>query len=79
MLIFCSLYGFFSMLTWLPTYLQQARDVAPSQTGIIASLVPWASIPGAILLSMLARRLSNTRPLIVLLAVLGGAARSWSR
>ena len=72
MLIFCSLYGFFSMLTWLPTYLQQARDVAPAQTGIIASLVPWASIPGAILLSMLARRLRNTRPLIVLLAVLGG-------
>ena len=74
-LIFCSLYGFFSMLTWLPTYLQQARDVAPSQTGIIASLVPWASIPGAILLSMLARRLSNTRPLIVALAVLGGACQ----
>lgn len=71
-LIFCSLYGFFSMLTWLPTYLQQARGVAPSQTGVIASLVPWASIPGAILLSMLARRLRNTRPLIVLLAVLGG-------
>jgi MFS family permease len=71
-LIFCSLYGFFSMLTWLPTYLQQVRGVAPSQTGIIASLVPWASIPGAILLSMLARRLRNTRPLIVALAVLGG-------
>ncbi|GAA4771037.1 MFS transporter [Microbacterium gilvum] len=71
-LIFCSLYGFFSMLTWLPTYLQQARGVDPSQTGIIASLVPWASIPGAILLSMLARRLSNTRPLIVVLALLGG-------
>jgi MFS family permease len=74
-LIFCSLYGFFSMLTWLPTYLQQVRDVAPSQTGIIASLVPWASIPGAILLSMLARRLPNTRPLIVLLAVLGGVCQ----
>lgn len=71
-LIFCSLYGFFSMLTWLPTYLQQARGVAPSQTGIIASLVPWASIPGAILLSMWARRLKNTRPLIIALAVLGG-------
>jgi MFS family permease len=74
-LIFCSLYGFFSMLTWLPTYLQQVRDVAPSQTGIIASLVPWASIPGAILLSMLARRLQNTRPLIVLLSVLGGVCQ----
>ncbi|MFS0715731.1 MFS transporter [Arthrobacter sp. 1P04PC] len=71
-LIFCSLYGFFSMLTWLPTYLQQARGVAPAQTGIIASLVPWASIPGAILLSMWARRLKNTRPLIVVLSVLGG-------
>jgi len=71
-LIFCSLYGFFSMLTWLPTYLQQARGVAPAQTGIIASLVPWASIPGAILLSMWARRLKNTRPLIVALSVLGG-------
>lgn len=71
-LIFCSLYGFFSMLTWLPTYLQQARGVAPAQTGIIASLVPWASIPGAILLSMWARRLRNTRPLIVVLSVLGG-------
>ncbi len=71
-LIFCSLYGFFSMLTWLPTYLQQARGVAPAQTGLIASLVPWASIPGAILLSMWARRLKNTRPLIVALSVLGG-------
>ncbi|MGX9347127.1 MFS transporter [Microbacterium sp. KNMS] len=71
-LIFCSLYGFFSMLTWLPTYLQQVRDVAPAQTGIIASLVPWASIPGAIVLSMLARRMSNTRPLIIALALLGG-------
>lgn len=70
-LIFCSLYGFFSMLTWLPTYLQQVRNVAPSQTGIIASLVPWASIPGAILLSMLARRLADTRGLIVALSVLG--------
>lgn len=72
---FCSLYGFFSMLTWLPTYLTTARGIAPAQTGVIASLVPWASIPGAILLSMLARRMRNTRPLIVLLALLGAACQ----
>ncbi|WOF23700.1 MFS transporter [Microbacterium betulae] len=74
-LIFCSLYGFFSMLTWLPSYLQQARDVAASDTGVISSLVPWASIPGAILFSMLARRLKDTRALIVTMAVLGGACQ----
>jgi hypothetical protein len=39
--MFCSCYGFFNVLTWLPTYLQEAPGVAPSQTGIIASLVPW--------------------------------------
>lgn len=46
-LIFCSLYGFFSMLTWLPTYLQQVRDVPAADTGTVSSLVPWASIPRA--------------------------------
>ncbi|MFD1775071.1 MFS transporter [Paenibacillus rhizophilus] len=70
-LIFCSLYGFFGMLTWLPYYLQTARGVAGSQTGIISSLVPWASIPGAILFGYWSDRVKNKKPLILLLAVLG--------
>jgi predicted MFS family arabinose efflux permease len=60
-LIFCSLYGFFGMLTWLPYYLQTARGVEASQTGVIASLVPWASIPGAIIFGFLSDKAINYR------------------
>lgn len=70
-LIFCSLYGFFGMLTWLPYYLQTVRGVEASQTGIIASLVPWASIPGAILFGFLSDRIKNRKPLIISLALAG--------
>jgi MFS family permease len=72
-LMFCSCYGFFNVLTWLPTYLQEARGVAPSQTGIIASLVPWASIPGAVLFGLWSDRMKSKKALIVALA-LGAAA-----
>ncbi|MCP3763417.1 MFS transporter [Domibacillus sp. A3M-37] len=70
-LIFCSLYGFFGMLTWLPYYLQTVRGVEASQTGIIASLVPWASIPGAILFGFLSDKIKNRKPLIISLAIAG--------
>ncbi len=71
LLIFCSLYGFFGMLTWLPYYLQTARGVDASQTGIIASLVPWASIPGAILFGFLSDKIKSKKPLIISLALAG--------
>ncbi|MGP7818009.1 MFS transporter [Niallia sp. 01092] len=70
-LIFCSLYGFFGMLTWLPYYLQTARGIEASQTGIISSLVPWASIPGAILFGFLSDRIKSKKPLIIGLALAG--------
>lgn len=70
-LIFCSLYGFFGMLTWLPYYLQTARGVEASQTGIISSLVPWASIPGALLFGYLSDRIKSKKPLIIGLALAG--------
>ncbi len=70
-LIFCSLYGFFGMLTWLPYYLQTARDIEASQTGIISSLVPWASIPGAILFGYLSDRIKSRKPLIIGLSLAG--------
>ena len=70
-LIFCSLYGFFGMLTWLPYYLQTTRGVEASQTGIIASLVPWASIPGAIIFGYLSDKIKSKKPLIIILAIAG--------
>lgn len=58
---FCSLYGFFVILTWLPYYLHTARHELPSQTGIVSSLVPWASVPGALLISFLSDRTRRRR------------------
>ncbi|ASS94340.1 MFS transporter [Peribacillus simplex] len=74
-LIFCSLYGFFGMLTWLPYYLQTTRGVEASQTGIIASLVPWASIPGAIIFGYLSDKIKSKKPLIIILAVAGAGCQ----
>ncbi|WP_051348809.1 MFS transporter [Peribacillus kribbensis] len=70
-LIFCSLYGFFGMLTWLPYYLQTARGIEASKTGIVSSLVPWASIPGAILFGYLSDRIKSKKPIIIGLAIAG--------
>lgn len=74
-LIFCSLYGFFGMLTWLPYYLQTARGLDGSETGIIASLVPWASIPGALLFAYISDRSKNKKPLIMLLVLAGAVCQ----
>ncbi|MDE5052308.1 MFS transporter [Niallia taxi] len=70
-LIFRSLYGFYGLLTWLPYYLQTARDIEASQTGNISYLVPWASIPGAILFGFLSDRIKSRTPLIIGLAFAG--------
>ncbi|PMC11622.1 MFS transporter, partial [Klebsiella aerogenes] len=42
-MVFCSLFGFFVILTWLPYYLQNERGIAGSETGFISSLVAWIS------------------------------------
>jgi len=56
LLNFCSLYAFFMLLTWLPYYLEFERGVAGSVTGVVASLMPWASIPSGLFVSVLSDR-----------------------
>ena len=58
-MVFCSLFGFFVILTWLPYYLQNERGIAGSETGFISSLVAWISIPGALLFSSLSDKLGT--------------------
>ena len=65
--VFCSLYGFFMVLTWLPYYLLTERGIQGSQVGNIASLTAWASIPGAILFSLISDKLGRRKPLVFLL------------
>ncbi|HLZ24478.1 MAG TPA: MFS transporter [Ktedonobacterales bacterium] len=64
---FCSLYGFFVIITWLPYYLQTARHEPSSLTGVISSLVPWASVPGALLISYLSDRVHARRAFALLM------------
>lgn len=69
-MVFCSLYGFFMILTWLPYYLQTERGIQGSQIGIISSLVPWASIPGALFFSYVSDRIGKRKPLAFFLVPL---------
>lgn len=71
---FCSLYGFFVILTWLPYYLQVARHEPASVTGIVASLVPWASVPGALLVSYLSDRMRRRRAFALLMMPIAALA-----
>lgn len=58
---FCSLYGFFLILTWLPYYLQNVRAMTTVQSGVVSSIVLWVSIPSALILSTLSDRLFSRR------------------
>lgn len=69
-MVFCSLFGFFVIQTWLPYYLQNERGVAAGQVGFVSSLVAWASIPGALIFSRMSDKLRRRKLFIVILVVL---------
>lgn len=64
-MVFCSIYGFFVMITWLPTYLAEVRDVPASSTGSISSLAAWTSVPSALLIAWISDRIGVRKPLLL--------------
>ena len=68
-IVFCSLFGFFFIQSWLPFYLQLERGIDPKNVGFISSLVAWSSIPGALLWAHLSDRFKTRKPFIVGLLV----------
>lgn len=46
---FCSNYGFFALLTWLPSYLEATGRVSGLQAGLVSAMVPLTSIPGSLM------------------------------
>lgn len=64
-LCFCSIYANFVIITWLPNYLQTERGYAGSLVGVISSIVPWASIPGALLFARLNDTVKATKRLVL--------------
>ncbi|GHA00721.1 MFS transporter [Ignatzschineria ureiclastica] len=63
--IFCSIYGFFVIITWLPTYLVQQRNMDPVYAANVASIVPWISIIGTIFFSYLSDKLGKRKPIVL--------------
>ncbi len=66
-MVFCSLFGFFMILTWLPYYLQTERGIPARDIGNIAALVAWVSIPGGLLFARISDKLGKRRPLVFVL------------
>lgn len=67
--VFCSLFGFFVILTWLPYYLKTERGIDGSEIGSISSLVAWVSIPGALLWAKLSDKLGKRKAIAAPLLV----------
>lgn len=65
--IFTAIYAFFVVVTWMPYYLQHARGITGGSVAVIASLVPWAAIPGSILFSWIADRMGKRRPVLLVM------------
>lgn len=70
---FCSLYGFFVVLTWLPAYLQTARGFTGPEVGWISSLVPWMAVPGGLIASWISDRSDRKRIGLAMLPVAAAA------
>jgi MFS family permease len=66
-LCFCSIYANFVIITWLPQFLQVERGFEGASVGFISSLVPWASIPGALLFARLSDVFKRTKLFIFIL------------
>ena len=65
--IFCAIYAFFVVVTWIPYYLQHARGIDGTEVAIVSSLVPWAAIPGSILFSWIADKMGKRRPVLLVM------------
>lgn len=69
-LCFTSIYANFVIITWLPQFLIAERGFEGASVGFIASLVPWASIPGALIFARLNDKTGATKKLVYLLVPL---------
>ncbi len=64
---FCTMYGLFLILTWLPSYLTLARGFDRETAGLLANIMPLATIPSAIFFGILADRTGKRKLLLNLL------------
>ncbi len=71
---FLGMYGLYTVLTWLPYYLQVACSVPDTRAGALALLVPAAAAPAGVLAGCLSDRLGARLPVLRALFVPAGLA-----
>ncbi|WP_208559079.1 MFS transporter [Marinilactibacillus kalidii] len=69
-LCFTSIYANFVIITWLPQFLIAERGFEGASVGFISSLVPWASIPGALIFAKLNDKMDAPKKLVYMLVPL---------
>lgn len=74
LVLFCSIYGFTVVVTWLPKFLLTERGFVGSQVGLISALVPLTAIPGALLFSYLTDKWGKKKPFAFILIPIAAIA-----
>ncbi|WP_195573878.1 MFS transporter [Paenibacillus sp. 1001270B_150601_E10] len=60
-LYFATCYGYYMIVTWLPSYLQEERGFHGTAIGFAAALVAFSAVPGALLFSRLSDKFMNKK------------------
>lgn len=71
---FCTMYGFFVIITWLPYYLENVRGFSGEAAGFIATIMPLVTIPSALLFGFLADRTGQRSVIVKSLIPVGALA-----
>ncbi|ALV21438.1 MFS transporter [Carnobacterium antarcticum] len=73
-LYFATCYGYYMVVTWLPTFLSQERGFQGIAIGFSSALVAFASIPGALLFSRLSDKFNSKKIQFIIVLEIAAAA-----
>lgn len=65
-LYFCTCYGYYLIVTWLPSYLQTERGFDGGAIGLASALVAVVGVPGALFFSNLSDKFRNSKVKVIL-------------
>lgn len=65
-LYFCTCYGYYMIVTWLPSYLQTERGFDGGAIGVASALVAVVGVPGALFFSHLSDKFRNSKIKVIL-------------
>ncbi|WP_239005641.1 MFS transporter, partial [Salmonella enterica] len=65
-LYFCTCYGYYLIVTWLPSYLQTERGFDGGAIGLASALVAVVGVPGALFFSHLSDKFRNSKVKVIL-------------